>query len=148
MIKNILIGIAILVIGVAVGRFSGPSKVIEKEHIIYQDKVVDNTVKEKKDNKVYTRVEKDAPDGTRTITTNITDKDVTNVQDVKTDVSSTITDKSKTTTYSKTNTLISGGVNNNGSYSLMVNERILGPFYVGGFLFTDKTYGVSVGISF
>jgi hypothetical protein len=160
---KVIISIVVIAASVAVGRFTLPAKIVEKEHIVYQDKIVEKIVYQKdettKTRKVTIKFSKTLPDGTKTTETKIyytNDIELNENQtiDKKEDITVDKT-KEKTTTNSKNDWLISGAVEFNGSdlsYGLMVNRRILGPFYFGGFGFTTKEYklsgGVSAGIAF
>lgn len=150
--KQILIALGILVFGVAIGRFTLPAKVVEK--IVYQDKIVERRTElkdvKRKDNKIIIKFEKILPDGTRTIETKIIDKDVVDVVDNNTDTKTE--DKSSTTektiTYDKTSLLLSVQIKNNMQYGILINKRLLGPIYINGFGFLDKTFGLGVGLGF
>jgi hypothetical protein len=162
-VKKSLIVLTIFGTGAAIGRFSLPAKIVEKEHIVYQDKVVEKVIDtkdiKKKNNKTYTRTEKVLPDGTKTTETKIVDNNLVDQVDKKTtnetqDISQII-DKEKTTTYSQQSTLISvmaspnftldaPGIN----FGLSVQQRVLGPVYIGGFGFENKSYGMSLGLAF
>jgi hypothetical protein len=162
-IRNSLIVVTVFAGGVAAGKFSGPAKVVEKEHIVYQDKIVEKVVKvvdtKRKENRVYLKTVTISPDGTQKIETKIVNKDQIDTVDKsnthKDENSTTTTDKEKTTTYARQSTIISLGMKSNLStplgtpvYGLFVNERIFGPLYMGTFLFTDKSFGLNAGIAF
>lgn len=162
-VKKGLIVLGIFVVGLAVGRFSLPAKVVEKEHIVYQEKIVekkvDVTAIKKKDNKTYVRIEKTSPDGTKTVETRIVDTGTTDTTDTDKDQTDTAVsktdDKSKVTTYDKNGFLLSVGADNSfnrnplmPSWGVLINKRLIGPFYLGGFVFTDGVYGLNVGLGF
>ena len=161
--KKVLIVSGIFIGGAAIGRYSLPAKVVEKEKIVYQDRIVEKTVEvkdtKKKDNKVYTRTEKTTPDGTKTVETKITDNDVSETADNtklnKAQDTTTTTDKEKTVTYNNQSTLISVGAKMDTAnstagvtYGLFVSERVIGPLYMGVFGFTDRSFGISAGVTF
>lgn len=161
-IKYAIGGVVLVVVSGAVGRFTAPSKVVEKEVIKYQDRIVEKIVKDtdtkKNNDKVLVKTETIKPDGTKIVETKLVDKSTTEtVKNSTTNSdkeSSTETSKEKTTEYKKDSILISLGVKTNLdnfpnlSYGIMVNKRILGPVYAGAFGFTDKTVGLNLGISF
>ena len=161
-IKKILIILAVLGVGMAIGRFSLPAKVVEKETIVYQDRIVEKTVENKatKQNKhkTYVKFESIKPDGTKTIETRIVDNSVSKTNDNKTNDTTTETtsktEKSKETTYSRQDTIISIladiqlGTLATPSYGLMVQKRIIGPIYINGFGMSDKTVGIGASIGF
>lgn len=147
----------------AFGRFTSPTKVVEKEHIVYQEKIVEKKVyvkdKDIKKNVVTIRLVTIKPDGTRTIETKTYDKsEIEIVQkggSEKTDDVSKETDKTKTAEYKHDEFLISLGAKMDASnlsgaptYGLLLNKRLLGPIYVGAFGFLDKSFGVTAGLSF
>lgn len=165
-VKTIVISSVLLLgIGAAIGRFEGPAKVVTKT----ETKVVTQTVVkevEKKStqtnkNTVTTVTETTKPDGTKTKTTVITDKDSIKVVDnTKLDEksnSSSDTKSSTVTTYSKNDWNVSAmasvtkpKLSNLGTiaYGLEVDRRIIGPISAGVFGLTDQSYGVTLGISF
>jgi hypothetical protein len=161
MFKNILLALGLLIVGAAFGRFTAPSKVVEKEVIKYQDKIVEKVVYVKdtseKKHQVTTTTVTTKPDGTKVETTVITFDDNTDTtqknSDNKTDTSETDTTKEKTTTYAKDQYLVSISQklnisDKNMSFGGSFNKRVLGPIYVGAFGFTDGTIGASIGLSF
>lgn len=159
-VKKGLVIITVLVFGITIGRFTLPAKIVEKEHIVYQDKIIEKQVEvinvKKKDHKIYTKIEKQSPDGTKTIETHITTDNSVDITDNKTNsttkATTTVEDKTKETTYSTQNTLVLLGVKTSPNvgydYGLFINKRLLGPVYVGAFGFTDRSFGLNVGLSF
>lgn len=153
-------------IGAAVGRFAGPTKIEEKEKIVYKDSTTEKKDEKKdttkKNDKVYIKLETIHPDGTRTIETRIVDKGTIQIDasgtTVKTEETSTVTEKEKTATYAKQDWMVSALVSKNfntltdpPAFGASVQRRIIGPFYLGAFgLFgvTEKTVGASVGFGF
>lgn len=149
--------------GVAVGRFTLPSKIVEKEKIVFQDRIIEKKIEvsasQKKNNKVYTKVEKILPDGTKTIESKIVNQDVTvtnNKTNQSTDTTiSQTTEKEKTITYSKQDMIIAFGMsgrldNLTGKigYGGIVEKRLIGPIYIGVMGYTDRTYGFNIGLGF
>jgi len=162
--KNKIIAVVVLVaVSAAVGRFTAPSKVVEKEHVVYQDKIVEKKVyvkdKTTKKNTVTIKLTTIHPDGTKTVEVKTYDKDVIELAQNSSDAkdSSNSLDKTteKTVEYKKTDTILSLGVKTNLtdltsglSYGLNVQKRMLGPIYMGGFGFTDGSAGATIGIGF
>lgn len=148
--------------GLAVGHFTLPAKVVEKEKIVTQDKIVEKIVHDvviqKKDNKVYHRTETTHADGSKTVDTTIVDKDQTNSSSSTKDdvdaISTKTDDKSKTTTYSQQSLILSLQAQDSFKlptapvFGLMVQKRMIGPFYVGIFAYTNESYGANLGIAF
>lgn len=158
---KILIGLAALLSAFAVGRFITPTRVEEKEKIVYKDKIVEKKVYvkavNKKDNKVTVITVTVKPDGTKTTETKIVDKDQTLIDETgKTDIVKDTTstkETSKVVENKHDDWLLSLAVKSNFNklvpdYGATAQRRILGPFYLGVFAFTDSTFGGSIGISF
>lgn len=153
--KSVLLA-TILSLGYGVGRYFTPPKVVEKEKIVYKDRIIEREVKvkstSKKNDKVFTKNTVTKPDGTKYVEVKITDK-----SKIKSDFKRTGTRQEnisldKTEESKQTNYLISLGAKFNlGEFGLPIygvnlNKRILGPIYLGVFGFTDKTIGVSLGL--
>jgi hypothetical protein len=160
MVKKVLIALLVLGVGVAIGKFATPSKVVEKEVIKYVDKIVEKKVyvkdTTKKNNKVTVRFVKILPDGTKTIETKTYDNSVIEITQngtIDTNKETTL-DKSteKVVEYKKNDWMVSLGVKTDlgfvPAYGITVDRRIIGPFYLGAFAFTDQSFGLKVGISF
>ncbi len=159
--KKLAGGLLIILVAAAIGRFTAPAKVVEKTVVQYKDKIVVKKVfiaaKDTKKNVVTIRITTVKPDGTRTTETRrydrseieLTQRENTDLVEDKTGNTTT----EKTTEYSRDNTLISlatridtdaGGQ----TYGLFINRRVLGPIYLGAFGFTDRSFGLSGGLSF
>lgn len=159
-LKKVLLFVVVFTVGGAVGRFSLPVSVVEKEKIVFQDKIVIKEVEKKsvdnKKNKTYIRIVTTKPDGTKTVETRIVDLGeivtIDTIQKLQDQSSTTVTEKEKTTTYSKDQYLISAGVSSHQwgvfGYGGMVQRRILGPIYIGAFGYSDMSFGLNVGLSF
>lgn len=165
-VKTIVISSVLLLgIGAAIGRFEGPAKVVTKT----ETKVVTQTVvkevekksTENKKNTVTTITETTKPDGTKTRTIVIRNKD-----DIKVVDNTKVDEKTNTTSDTKSSTVTTYDrgkwsvealasvskprLTNLGtvSYGLEVDRKIIGPISVGVFGLTDQTYGATLGISF
>lgn len=161
-VRNSLIILVIFATGAAIGRFSLPAKVVEKEKIVVQEKIVEKQVEvtdvKKKDHKIYIRIEHTSKDGSKTVETRIMDDASSDTSDKKTDDKTddktTTDEKTKETTYAQQNTIISllADATFNGiqgpNFGLMVQKRILGPVYIDAFGFMDKSFGLGVGLAF
>ena len=159
-----IVAVALLILGagIAIGRFSLPAKVVETEKTVYKDKIVEKIVyvKEKSEKRdlVTIRLVTIKPDGTKTIETKIYDKSqIEIVQKVQSEIvkeTDKSTETSKTTEYSTKDWFVAGLARTNlggiskPDYGLSVNRRILGPFYLGAFGFTNKDLGAAVGVMF
>lgn len=155
---KVLISLLVIAASVAVGRFSLPAKIVEKEKIVFQDRIVEKQVDSSNTttNKHVDTIVTKKPDGT-TITETKDDSVVLNNtvdKTDKTDTTKSTTDKEKTTTYDKGTFLVSASIKANltssagWAYGAIVDKRVIGPFHMGAFGFTDSTFGMSVGIGF
>ena len=165
--KQLAVGILALFIGgAAVGRFSLPAKVETKieEKIVVKEVIKWKTqyVKNEQKDKETVIIETHYPDGKIVKETHIVDKGTIVVN--KTAEGSKETDKKEETTTEKTVEYANrdwsfaalaapkksseGGVSltSGVDYGLHVQRRVLGPFYLGGFGLTDKTFGASLGV--
>lgn len=161
---KILIGLALLIGGFMIGRYSTPTKTVTKiEEKIVTKEVVKWKVKKVKDeskNLEKIIVETKMPDGTIRKETRIVDKGVVRVDTTKDGSKSTETSKvtkiEKTETNQNNDWHVSAlAMPKNGdytnkelSYGLHVERRIIGPFYLGVFGVTDSGAGLSIGGSF
>jgi hypothetical protein len=159
MIKEILIVAAIFGVGAAVGRYTLPERVVEKEKIVYKEVTKENTKdateKNVKKNKVTVRVVTIKPDGTKTIETKIIDQGetvtVSNSETVKETKVEVVKEKESETVYVKNDYLLSVSAQNflsDRSYGVLAQRRLLGPIYMGASVHTDRTYSVNVGLAF
>jgi len=155
--KKGLMLLGLFVIGVAVGRYTLPAKIVIKTETKTIEKLVEDINKKENSNKVIKIVEKTEKDGTVTKTTEIVDKSTTdtNTKIVKDTDSSSKTEK--TTTYAKNDWhfaalagtgLFDKGLSQSVVYGIGVQKRLIGPFYVGAFGFSNKFAGASLGMSF
>jgi hypothetical protein len=153
---TVLSAVALLAVGAAIGRFGTPAKVVTKTvtQTVYKEAEVKNTEDQK--NTVTTITQTTKPDGTKIQTTVIADKDDIKTVDSTKINSTTDTTSTTTTTYSKNNWNISAlaevsppSLTNLGpiSYGVEVDRRIIGPISVGAFGFTNRSVGLSLGIS-
>ena len=158
------LGVA-LVEGLALGRFTLPAKVVTKVEYKTEIKEVikwkTQYAKQEDKNKDIVIIETKYPDGRVVREKHITDKGVIHI-DKKEDGSKetdTKTDKKEetVTTYSKNDWHFMGMTSPSAvdkpfggtlSYGLMIEKRIIGPFYLGGFGLTNGVLGVGVGIGF
>jgi len=155
--KHAVISICIAaVIGVAIGRFSLPAKVVTKTETVEVDKKLSQTDSNKQDHKIVTIVETKKPDGTVTKTTTIKDDSTQQSNTKISEQDNKDSKSSKEVTYNTQRWSISAlAVDRPANvssaeiaYGAHVQYRILGPFTVGGMVLTDKTVGVSLGITF
>lgn len=141
-------------LGLSIGYFALPAKVVTKTETKTVEKLVEDQNKTTKNNKVVVVTETTAPDGTKTKRTEVTDKSVTTADTKTSDDVSSDSKSEKTVTYAKNELSISAlvgiqiGDGFTPSYGLSVQKRVLGPIYVGAFGFTNRLAGVSLGLSF
>ena len=156
LLSKIGIGLVVVATAVASGYYLAPTKVEEKEKIVYQDKIVEKIVyvkkTNKKTNKTTIRLVTIKPDGTKTVETKIVDNSELIVdqskQSDKTEVSSKTDEKSKVVERDKESTIISAAYKLPGVYGAAIDKRLLGPVWVGGFGFIDGTFGLKLGLGF
>ena len=161
--KNCVIGLIVAVaVGAAFGYFEAPTKTetkievrtVEKEVIKWKER---EKTEENKD-LVTIIIETILPDGTIHRETRIADKGTIKIDKSKegSDDKSKETDKivdtvteSKKTDWSASALVSPSDIKfTSVTYGLLVERRIIGPFKVGAFGLTDKTYGLSVGMGF
>lgn len=164
--KKVLLALALVAGGAAIGRYTLPTKVVTRvEEKVVEKEVVrtkDTSTKDTQKNRELVVTETILPDGTRKIEKHYINRDV--VKEDTTRINNTTTDRS---TEKKSETITTNEKNNwnvsalvsmshrdddllkgSPSYGLAVQRRILGPFSIGAFGLTNQTYGASVGVSF
>lgn len=162
-------GIAILAVGFLSGRYSTPTKtVIKVEEKIVTREVVKYKESKSRDedrNKETVIIETILPDGTKKVEKRIVDKSKIETASNKEGSKDSSTEISKKTEETVThqnnewNVALLAGVNTQDDllkkeigYGLLVQRRIIGPFYLGGFGVglgsSSQTYGFSLGGSF
>ncbi len=165
-VKKLAIGGAVILIaGLAIGRFTLPSKVVTKTEVKVETKEVvkwkTKYVKQENKDKETITIETRYPDGRIVKEKRVLDKGVV-VVDKTSDGAKEVEKKEErstetTTTYAKNDWHLSALVSssNNGeafsdkvSYGLMLERRIIGPFYLGVFGLSNKTVGAGLGVSF
>jgi hypothetical protein len=129
-----------LLIGLALGRYAAPDKVVTKEKVVHDSQ----------DHSTITRTKEKKADGTTVVVTTI-HKDVE---------SSTVSQNDKTITRDRPKWLVNGvmgaemganGALNCPIYGIAVQRRIAGPFFIGaeGIKLSDGFLaGASVGVEF
>jgi lipopolysaccharide export LptBFGC system permease protein LptF len=159
-------GLVLLLAGVMIGRYTVPTKTITKtETKIVEKEVVkssDTDIKTIKKNSTLVETETILPDGTHKIERRYVNNDEIVDKDVKlnvtTDTKSTDIKSMTVTTNEKNNWNLSALATTSHteddifrekiSYGIHVQRRIIGPFSVGAFGLTNRTYGISIGGSF
>lgn len=132
---QILIGLLLLVIGIAVGRYTLPTKVVTKT-------VIDTHTVTVVQHDVQT-VEVDKPDGTKTVVT--TDKSVDTTKS-KTDESQTKVTENYKPQWKAAVQFSSSSNLPDYLYGVTLEKRILGPIFIGGFGNANRQFGVSLGV--
>jgi FKBP-type peptidyl-prolyl cis-trans isomerase len=152
-VRKTAIYVIVFTVGAAAGYFSLPAKVVTKTETKIVEKIVEVRAQDKKERQNVRIVETKKPDGTVVKTTEIIKE-----KDTKTNVA-TNTDRTednkteKTVEYSKDGLLISVTASTNLdrpglSYGAEVQRRLFGPLWLGAHGSTDKTFGMSLGVSF
>lgn len=145
---------AALVLAFAAGRWTGPVTVKTEIKTVEVEKKTDDKQTNTDDHKKATIVETTKPDGTKTKTTTITDDRDSKTDDESTDNLNKTTDQTKEITKSKSplsiSLLAAANITAPGTpiYGLAIQRPILGPITLGIFGLSDKTAGVSIGLTF
>lgn len=151
-----VIGLAVLfAVGVAVGRYTLPAKVVTKEIVKVEIREVEKKVTNKHTDKVVVIVETKKPDGTVVTEKRIVDKSVIDTVTDKTKDTKSESNKETTKEYAKNAYSIRALVGKDFSsaasplvYGAAFDRKFLGPITVGVFGFTSGLGGVSVGLNF
>lgn len=161
-ITKVSIVVVLMACAAAGGRYATPTKVQEKEVIKYVDKIVEKKVyvkaKTESKHRVYVRLTTVKPDGTKTTETKIFNSDTIEITQktniAKTDEKVVDTSKQKGIEYKSTDYYIFVSAKTDLAnmlgltYGLSFNRKLIGPFYVGAFGYTDKTAGFNLGLGF
>lgn len=151
-----LLGLAgLFAIGVAVGRYTLPAKVVTKEIVKVEIREVEKKVTNKHTDKVIVIVETKKPDGTVVTEKRIVDKSVIDTITDKTKDTKSESNKETTKEYVKNQysvrALVAKDFSNATSplvYGAAFDRKFFGPITVGVFGFTSGLGGVSVGLNF
>lgn len=167
--QNVKIGLVAVVVfmaGLACGRYTTPTKVVTKtETVTVEKEVVKNkevTSKDTNKNRELVITETTKPDGTKVVEKHYINRDEIKEDTTKTN---TVTDTKKSD--SKSESIVSNEKNDwnlsalvtnshteddfmkgSVSYGVHIQRRIIGPFSIGAFGISNKTYGLSIGASF
>lgn len=155
-----------LLIGVAFGRYTLPAKIVTKTETVTVEKEViknvETTSKDTNKDRELIVTETVKPDGTKIIEKHYVNKDQIKEDTTKvgttTDVKSSDTKTSIVETNAKNDWNISALATKSHtdddmfkgslSYGVHVQRRILGPISIGAFGLTNRTAGISIGVSF
>lgn len=134
----------------AAGLFLAPKKVVTEIKTVEVEKK--ETQSEKEQHKKTTKIEIVRPDGTKEITTVITDdrsskKDTNDTLTSTTDATKTVTRSSSTLTLSALGGMQLGTIPK-AVYGGMVQKEVLGPISIGVFGLSNSTMGAGVSLSF
>lgn len=137
-----LLGIVIvLTIGYAFGRYVQPAKV-ETRTV-----TVNHEVEVVKHDVVTVTKEVTTPDGTKTVTTTVTDKTKEETHKDSSNETKTVTDYSKPQW--KANAFVSPSNATTGHvYGVSFERRLIGPVFVGIYGNVDRSFGGTVGLEF
>jgi hypothetical protein len=153
--QKIAFVLVVFVTGLAVGRFTLPTRVVTKTEIKTVEKEVIRYKEREQIDKNKTFKETFNKDGSKTIF--IVDKSKISKQEDITDQKDKTTDQKteKTVEYSKTGLLVSVGAaikvtapQDGFVYEGRVEKRLLGPVWMGVGVRTDRTVGLSLGLGF
>lgn len=152
--RQIAISIAIsLAVGGAVGYFFTPTKTITKVEIKEIEKIVKETQKDKKNDKIVIVVETIMPDGTKRKETKIVDKGTITIRSDEVTEKQTETKIEKVVEKQHDSLIIYGFGQTNVftpslEYGIGLHKRILGPFMLGAQGSNKGTIGLTIGLSF
>lgn len=153
--KKIALAIIALITAYAFGRYSAPEKIKIETKIVEVEKKTEKRDVDKQNHKKTTTVTEIKPDGSKTITTVITDEGVTKTKDRSITDSTRLSQETKEITNSSSKVTISGlaGLNpfrmeSGIDLGASVSRPILGPLTVGIFGFKSGMCGVSAGLTF
>jgi hypothetical protein len=144
-VKRYIITIIVaFVVGLSLGMFGRPTKVITKTETVYKDRIVEKVI----EHQVIVTKEIKKPDGTDEIDT-VTKTD--DQDDKKSDLTGN-SNTSKEVDYGSgiqiggmAGTNLSNGQQVYGGYA---NKRLIGPITVGGFGLSNGTAGLTLGVEF
>lgn len=137
-IKMIMYGFLILLVGVLAGRFLTPKKTETKVQIV--EKIVEKEVKKIEERIIYKK------DGTKVVEKGISETvDRTEDRVVK-QSKIELQDKELGLTLVVKSPITRLGTEL--TYGLLVEKRVLGSFWVGGYVDTQKFFGLSLGVKF
>jgi len=151
-----LLGLAgLFVLGVAVGRYSLPAKVVTKEVVKVEIREVEKKVTDKHTNTVTVVVETKKPDGTVVIEKRIVDKSTIETKSDKNTDTKSESNKETTKEYAKNQyslrAMVGKDLTNLTSpmvFGAAFDRKFLGPITLGVFGFSSGLGGVSVGLNF
>jgi hypothetical protein len=153
---KIIIVVVSLAIAFAVGRYSTPEKIKTVTQTVTVHDIQTDTNTDKKDNKKVVTVEDDKPTGEKVITTTTTDNSDTNTKIDQTDDTTTNTTSTKEVTKGSDKVTILGlagtqfgkGSPLSTVYGGSISKPVLGPITTGAWGLSNKTVGLSVGLTF
>lgn len=146
---EVTIAAVALTVGVALGYYALPTRVITETKIVEVEKKTEVTERDKHKKTVTKEVVK--PDGSKETTTTTEEDTKTNKKERTSDTTST--EARKEVVYEKGSVNISalaGASSVSGPiiYGAAVTKRVLGPFTAGAWVLTSPTVGVSLGLTF
>lgn len=147
--------LVVFLVGLAVGRFTLPSKVVVKEVVKTEIKEVEKKVTTTNTNKVILITTTKKPDGTVIVTQQIVDKSSIITKDNTSTDTKSVSNKETTKEYAKNQyslRVMAGKDLTNFSsplvYGAAFDRQFLGPITIGVFGFTNRVAGVSLGLNF
>jgi hypothetical protein len=158
-IKKYFPFVLLFVLGLAIGRYSLPSKIITKTEIktVEVIKWKERIVKEENKDKVTIITEETKPDGTKIVRKEIRDKStiITDKNKEGSKDKESISKEEKIVEYNKDRLIISALASINVvkpqdgfNYGVGVNTRLLGPIWLQGAIFTSGQAQAGIGLSF
>lgn len=149
--KALIAAIALLT-AYAAGRFTSPVKIVKETQTSAADKKTQDSDTDRTRHRDTTTVVVQSPDGKTTTTTHIVDDANTDSRTKTVDDAITRTQSRTETTYQGSKVTLSalGGLawDLTPVYGVMASKELIGPIGVGAWGLTDRTFGVSLSLTF
>jgi hypothetical protein len=145
--------IGVFLLGLGIGRFTLPAKVVTKIQTVEVDKTQDTRQLNRQDNSITTVTKTKSKDGTEVTVTKTENNIKTDTTNKLTQTDNKQSQSEKTVEYDTGRWSLAAAIVTKLSapslnYGGVIQYRILGPIQVGGMAFSDGTVGVSAGIRF
>lgn len=155
LLKKLLGVVGVFAVGLAVGYYSLPAKVVTKEVVKVEIREVEKKVTDKHTDRVIVVVETKKPDGTIVTEKRIVDKSTIETKTDKSTDTKSESNKETTKEYAKNQyslrALVAKDLTNLAAplvFGAAFDRKFFGPITVGVFGFSSGLGGVSVGLNF
>lgn len=154
-VKKLLALTALFLLGLAVGRFTLPAKVVTKEVVKVEIREVEKKEINQKNDKVIVIIETKKPDGTVITESKIVDKSTVDTKSERTTETKSLSNKETTKEYAKNQyslrVMVGKDLTNLAGplvYGVGADKKFIGPINLGLYGFTNGVAGVSIGLTF